>query len=116
MIAHVVLLQPRADLSDAERSAALQALRHAAETVPAIRRARLGRRLLHGRPGYEQMMRQPFEFALIVELDDAASLAAYLDAPAHAALGHLFSTATAAALAYDFELEELTPDATPRAR
>ena len=107
MIAHLVLLQPRPELTLADRERALAALRHAAASVPAVRRARLGRRVTHGRPGYEQMMQQPFEFALIVEVDDLAGLATYLDAPAHAALGHLFVTAASAALAYDYDLEEL---------
>ena len=104
MIAHIVLLQPRAGLSDAERREALDTLSHAAASVPEIRRFRLGRRVKHGLPGYEQMMTQDFEFALIIEVDDVPALTRYLRAPAHAALGTLFSTATSAALAYDFDM------------
>ena len=48
---------------------------------------------------------QDFEFALIVELDDVEALKHYLQAPAHAVLGQLFYTATAAALAYDYEFD-----------
>ena len=36
-----------------------------------------------------------------------AALTRYLQAPAHRALGDLFSTATAAALAYDFEMTDI---------
>ena len=107
MIAHVVLLQPRADLTDAEREQALAALKAAASGVPEIRALRLGRRVTHGLPGYEQAMRQDFEFALIVEVDDLEALTRYLQAPAHAALGELFYRATSAALAYDYALEDL---------
>jgi hypothetical protein len=108
VIAHVVLLQPRASLSAAERQAAVATLARAASDVPEIRRFRIGRRVRHGLPGYEQMMARDYEFALVVEFDDVEALKRYLQAPAHAPLGHLFATATAAALAYDFEIVEPT--------
>jgi Stress responsive A/B Barrel Domain len=103
VIAHVVLLQPRPELSDAQRSDALETIRRSAADLPDVRRFQLGRRIRHGLPGYEQLMTQDFEFALIVEVDDVDALKRYLQAPAHTALGHLFYTATAAALAYDYE-------------
>ncbi|HEX5474894.1 MAG TPA: Dabb family protein [Vicinamibacterales bacterium] len=104
MIAHVVLLNPRADLSETDRGRALEALARAFGTIPGIRRFRLGRRVLHGLPGYEQQMAVDYQYALMLEFDGVADLVAYLRAPAHGALGHLFSDATAAALAYDYEL------------
>jgi stress responsive alpha/beta barrel protein len=104
VIAHIVLLQPRPDLTEDQRSAALETLKRAAADVPEIRRFRFGRRVTHGLPGYEQRMTQDYEFALIVEVDDVPALTRYLKAPAHRALGDLFSTATAAALAYDYDL------------
>ena len=107
MIAHIVLLQPRRDLTGDQRRAALETLAHAAANVAEIRSFRLGRRVKHGLPGYEQVMAQDFEFALIIEVDDVPALTRYLRAPAHAALGDLFSTATAAALAYDFDMEDI---------
>jgi stress responsive alpha/beta barrel protein len=106
VIAHVVLLQPRASLSTAERKQALASLTRAASEMSEIRRFRIGRRVRHGLPGYEQAMAQDFEFALIVEFDDVEGLKRYLRAPAHAALGGLFTTATDAALAYDYEIVE----------
>lgn len=107
MIAHIVLLQPRPDLDEESRRAALDTLANAAADVPEIRRFRFGRRVQHGLPGYEQQMAQDYEFALIVEVDDMAALMRYLQAPAHRALGKLFSTATAAALAYDYNMEDI---------
>ena len=104
MIAHIVLLQPRQDLSEDQRRAALETLERATADVPEIRSFRLGRRVKHGLPGYEQRMTQDYEFALIIEVDDVPALTRYLKAPAHRALGDLFSTATAAALAYDYEM------------
>ena len=105
MIAHIVLLQPRGDLTGAQRSEALATLSRAAADVPEIRRFRLGHRVKHGLPGYEQLMPQDFSIALILEFDDVDALKRYLTAPAHEALAHLFYTATTAALAYDYLLE-----------
>ena len=107
MIAHIVLLQPRRDLTEEQRRAALKTLADAAANVPEIRRFRLGRRILHSLPGYEQAMAQDYEFAVIIEVDDLPALTRYLRAPAHAALGQLFYSATSAALAYDYQLEEI---------
>jgi hypothetical protein len=103
VIAHIVLLQPRSDLTNAQRQEAITTLERAAADVAEIRSFRLGRRVKHGLPGYEQLMSQDFEFALIIEVDDVHALKRYLQAPAHLALGQLFYTATSAALAYDYE-------------
>jgi hypothetical protein len=107
MIAHVVLLQPKPELTEAERADALETIRRSAAALTDVRRVGLGRRIRHGLPGYEQLMPQDFEFALLVEVDDLAALKRYLQAPAHVALGHLFYTATRAALAYDYEIDDL---------
>ncbi len=106
MIAHIVLLQPRPDLTADQRRDALETLTRAAASVPEIQSFRLGRRVRHGLPGYEQAMTQDFEFALIIEVEDTAALIRYLKAPAHQALGSLFSSATSAAIAYDYEMSD----------
>jgi hypothetical protein len=111
VIAHIVLLRPRPDLTEDERRAALDTLARAAADVPEVRNFRLGRRIKHGLPGYEQTMTQDYEFALIIEVDDVPALTRYLRAPAHRALGHLFSTATASALAYDYDMSGIVPSA-----
>ena len=72
MIAHVVLLQPKPELSDTQRDEALTTIRRSAEGIPEIRRFQLGRRVKHGLPGYEQLMPHDFEYALIIEVDDIA--------------------------------------------
>ena len=103
MIAHVVLLQPKPDLTRQQRADALETIQRSAANLPDVRRFRLGRRVKHGLPGYEQLMPQDCEYALIVEVDDVEALKRYLQAPAHDALAHLFYSATSAALAYDYE-------------
>jgi hypothetical protein len=106
VIAHVVLLQPKPELTGPQRAEALETIRRSAADLPEVR-LRLGKRVKHGLPGYEQLMTQDFEFALIVEAEDVATLKRYLTAPAHVALGQLFYTAASAALAYDYAIEEI---------
>ena len=65
MIAHIVLLQPRPELTEQQRSDALETLTGSAANMPDIRRFKIGRRVKHGLPGYEQLMAHDFEFALI---------------------------------------------------
>ena len=103
MIAHIVLLQPRADLTEQQRADALKTLSASAADVPEIRSCRVGRRVKHGLPGYEQLMPHDFAVAVFIEFDDVDALTRYLQAPAHEAMGDLFYTATSAALAYDYE-------------
>jgi Stress responsive A/B Barrel Domain len=106
MISHVVLFQPRPDLTEAERQTVINDLRGAAATIPTVRRLRVGRRIRHGRPGYEQLMRVDYEFVVIIEFDDVDGLTAYLSHPQHDAIGGHFLRASAAALAYDYEMED----------
>lgn len=111
MIAHVVLYQPRPDLTAADRARFHEALTTALRAIPSIRRARLGSRVRHG-AAYEAVMPIDFAFIGVLEFDDLAGLQAYLDHPAHAELGTLFYTSNAAALAYDYDLPDTDPLAT----
>lgn len=108
MIAHVILFEPRADLTDAQRDQVLDDLRRAAREIPSIRRFRIGRRLRHGLPGYEQAMRDDYEYAAIIEFDDREGLEGYLRHPAHAAAGAHFTASAARALAYDYDVSDVT--------
>ena len=66
---------------------------------------RVGRRVRHGLPGYEQLMREDFEYAVVIQFDDIAGLTEYLAHPAHAAVGRHFTELAASALAYDYAVE-----------
>ncbi|MCA1650596.1 MAG: Dabb family protein [Acidobacteria bacterium] len=107
MIAHVVLFRPRADLTDADRQRLLDDLTAAVAAIPEIRRLRIGRRMVHGLPGYEQAMHEDFEYAALMEFDDVDGLRAYLAHPSHAEVGRHFIASAAAALAYDYELVDV---------
>jgi len=107
MIVHIVLLRPRTSLGSEGRQAALSALTESARSLPGIARFRIGRRVRHGLPGYEQQMTEDYEFALLLEFESIDALKAYLGAPAHGVLGDLFTTATSAALSYDYDMRDV---------
>jgi L-lysine 2,3-aminomutase len=106
MIVHVVLFSPRSDLPASGRVAVLDALTKAAREIPSIRRLRIGKRVKHSLPGYEQAMRDDYEYAAFIEFDDVAGLKAYLEHPSHAAAGQHFTASASRALAYDYETSE----------
>ena len=105
MITHLVLFRPRAGLSDDQRAGVAEMFRTAIETIPSIRRVRVGRRVMHGRP-YEQQMRVHYEYAAMLEFDNVSGLQAYLDHPAHDALANEFFKVLDDSLIYDFEFDD----------
>jgi hypothetical protein len=107
MIAHVVLFTPRADLSADARRELVASFETALRQIPSIRRARVGTRITHGR-GYETLMTVDYQYAALLEFDDAAGLKAYLEHPAHQKLGAQFFEMFEQALMYDFDLAEGT--------
>ena len=72
--------------------------------MPEILRFRIGRRVRHGLPGYEQLPQPAFEVILLLEFAGPGRAEAIPAAPAHGALGHLFETATSEAAAYDYQI------------
>jgi len=105
MIAHIVLFRPKTDLANASRAALADAFLTAVTAIPSVRRARLGRRVTHGRP-YEQLMSVDYAYGVILEFDDLAGLQSYLDHPAHGELGARFYEIFDNAAMYDYELLE----------
>jgi hypothetical protein len=105
MIVHIVLFKPRADLSADARQRLSDSFTAALREIPSIRRARVGRRITHGR-SYETLMSVDYQFAALLEFDDEAGLKAYLEHPAHQQLGTQFFDAFEQALIYDFNLAE----------
>lgn len=106
MITHIVLFDPGEGFGAEDQRSVLDALAATIEACPSVRRCRVGKRVTHGVPGYEQAMRHDYRFALILEFDDVEGLRAYLTHPRHAALGSVFSSG-ASALAYDYDLQDL---------
>lgn len=105
MIAHVVSFTPRASLTAEERRTLVGDVQKALRAIPAIRRARLGRRRQFGY-AYDAVGPVHFEFLMILEFDTADDLRTYLHHPDHVALGRWFYEGSEVALAQDFELVE----------
>ena len=106
MVAHVVLMAPRPDLTRVQQDEVISALERAARDIPSVRRVRVGRRIRHGQ-AYEELVAVDYPIALIFEFDDLEGLRAYLQHPAHEDLGARFYDSLAAALALDYEMAEV---------
>jgi hypothetical protein len=104
MIVHLVLFRPRATATAADRARLADVFSTALREIPSIRRARVGSRLTHGR-AYEALMRTDYSHAAFLEFDDLPGLRAYLEHPAHEALGSLFFEMFEEALIYDFDMK-----------
>jgi hypothetical protein len=105
MVFHVVLFQPGAGMTDADRLALVSSLETALGTIPAIRRCHVGRRLRHG-AGYEALPGETFDYAAVLEFDDLAGLQAYLEHPAHADIGPRFLRSLERSCILDYEMLE----------
>lgn len=107
MLAHLVLFTPRADAGQGDRQRLADALSQALAAIPSIRRCRVGRRVTAGF-SYEQGVRDHYEYAALLEFDDAAGLREYLEHPAHEDLSLLYYSTVATNVAYDYELQDAT--------
>jgi hypothetical protein len=105
MLTHVVLFRPRPNLGHDQRLALASALTAAIRDIPSVRRARVGRRVTHGR-GYESLMRTDYSHIALLEFDDMRGLQEYLRHPAHEELGRRFFESFEDALMYDYEVDD----------
>ena len=103
MVSHVVLMKPRPDLSRADRQALVESFRRAVRDIPTVRDIRVGQRLIHG-AGYEQQAPDTADYLIVMDFDDLAGLQAYLEHPAHEALGARFNQSLISAMVYDYEV------------
>jgi hypothetical protein len=108
VIVHVVMIQPRAAVDRAAIEAAVADLETASRAIPSIKRLRVGQRIRHGLPGYEQSMTADFAYVAIIEFDDQGGLQDYLRHPSHAALSRHFAALGERTLAYDYEIADLS--------
>jgi hypothetical protein len=104
MMFHIVLFTPRPELSMTGRVELVEALEDALRRIPSIRRFNVGRRVKHG-AGYEALMTVDLDYAAILEFDDLAGLHAYLEHPAHVALGRRFMQSLQSSALYDYQMQ-----------
>ena len=90
MIAHVVLFNPKADLTAERMQTFTKSMGECFRSIDHIRRATVGREAQVD-PGYARSFGdKTYQFAAILEFDDEAGLIAYLRHPRHEELGRLF--------------------------
>jgi hypothetical protein len=107
MITHVVLFRPQQAIGAEQSALILESLQRGIAQCPTVRACRIGRRVRHGLPGYEQHMAEDYQYVLALDFDDIAGLRAYLAHPAHDQIGGFFTSAASASLAYDYEIVDL---------
>jgi hypothetical protein len=105
MLFHVVLFRPRPNLSAQETGDLIRAVEDAHRAIPSIRRFHVGRRVVHG-AGYEALMRESLDYAAVIEFDDLDGLKAYLEHPAHRALGPRFMQSLESSAIFDYEMTD----------
>jgi hypothetical protein len=105
MLFHIALFRPRQDLTPVDRIALVEALQSALQAVPSIRKFHVGRRVVHG-AGYEALMPVSFDYAAVIEFDDLAGLKAYLEHPAHQALGARFMSSLESSAIFDYQMQD----------
>src|SRR5689334_14456684 len=105
MIVHLVLFRPKASLSSSEQRALISSIEHAAASIRAVRRFRVGR-AIPDPPGYLLQGFPDLPYVAILEFDDRAGLEDYLEHQMHGELGRRFNEGAEAALIYDYEVHE----------
>jgi hypothetical protein len=104
MLFHIALFRPRPDLTAADTVGLVEALESALQQIPSIRRFHVGRRVIHG-AGYEALMPVALDYAAVVEFDDLGGLEAYLEHPAHQALGKCFMSSLESSMIFDYQMQ-----------
>ncbi len=103
MLLHVVLFEPRSDLSADSMRALIANIERAAAEIPSVRRFEVGRRIPDG-PTYVVGAPPALTYVAIVGFDDRAGLDTYLAHEIHVELGRLFNRTLSGAFVYDFEV------------
>jgi len=90
MIAHVVLFEPKATITEADRETFLDTMKIAFQEIPTVERSLVGRRQVIG-VGYETKVGyQTYSYVSVVEFRNVQALMDYLEHPLHQRLGQLF--------------------------
>src|SRR5262245_33946971 len=103
MIAHIVLFQPKPDLSPEEIERFIGALSTGFKEIPGIRWVRVGKRLQLGVTYAKELGQTPYSHAAILEFDDREAFVGYLEHPAHAEIGRRFWETCASTMILDLE-------------
>jgi len=103
MIGHIVLFQPKADLSAEATSRFLETLTRGFREIPGIQTVRIGKRLTDAVTYAKNIGDSPYSHAAILEFADRKSFVLYLEHPAHVAIGRQFWETCESTLILDIE-------------
>lgn len=90
MIAHIVLFEPKASTTAADRDAFLETLRTAIEGIPSVGRSFVGKSVKLGVRYEEVLGYSTYSYASVSEFEDTDGLKEYLNHPLHERVSQLF--------------------------
>ena len=90
MISHIVLFNPRPDVTIEQRRSFALTISETCRSIPTVRAARLGRSK-EINSGYPRSFgEKTYPYAAVIDFDSETELVAYLQHPLHRELGRLF--------------------------
>jgi hypothetical protein len=90
VVAHIVLFNPKRELTTDERQSFAQSIRASVRRIGGVQRALIGRAIAVT-PQYDRTFGdKTYEYAAVLEFPDPTALRDYLNHPAHRELGRLF--------------------------
>ena len=103
MISHIVLFNPKEDLSESSVRLFAQALHRTMGSVPTIVRATVGHRIAQDAGEARVFGDVTYKYAAVIEFEDRDGLATYLAHPLHRELGRLFWESCASTIVTEVE-------------
>ena len=103
MITHIVLFQPKAGVTPAQKQDLADAVQLACTQAASVRRFEIARVIDAGAGYSKQFGEKTYEYVAVIEFDDRQGLAEYLNHPAHERLAKLFWEACEATRIIDAE-------------
>jgi Stress responsive A/B Barrel Domain len=111
VISHIVLFNPKKDVSQAARKSFALQIRDVCRTIGSVRAARIGRAIAVN-PGYGRSFGdKTYEFAAILDFDRQDDLITYLQHPLHDELGRLFWLYCESTVVVEVETRDAKSDA-----
>jgi hypothetical protein len=103
MIAHIVLFQPKKELSAEATQLFVDTLTKGFREIPGIRWVRVGKKMEDGVAYAQELGHTPYSHAAVLEFSDRDTFVRYLEHPAHIAIGRQFWEACASTLILDVQ-------------
>ena len=104
MIGHIVLFQPKADLTAEAARLFIDALTQGFREIPGIQMARVGKRMQAGIMYAQELGQTTYSHAAVLEFADRDSFVKYLEHPSHAAIGRQFWEACQSTFILDLDM------------